>query len=259
MRLILILFISLFISSCNLQKNIPIDVVDTDILMLDTAMVVESMVVLERMEHNVDEMAFSISDSRVLVEQPPLVVETIENNRTITSTNQGGNVVYKIPTEMTVRSTYQVTVRISKSTVNIYENLNGNVKSSIISITQTMEVKLIDSSPSDYKMFDIVQNNKGVQLIEDNEEFTQWTWDITPVRSGTSKIKIVISIIRDGIAKETVYEDTVVVKADVTKSVPFFITKYWQWILSTLIIPIVIWYYKRKKKKDEDKKNESTN
>ena len=93
-----------------------------------------------------------------------------------------------------------------------------------------MEVNLIDSSPSDNKMFDIVQNNKGVQLVEDNEEYTQWTWDITPVRSGKTKLKIVISIIRDGVANETVYEDTVVVRADVTKTVPFFISQYWKWI-----------------------------
>lgn len=257
MRLILISFIILLFSSCNIQKNIPIAIVNSDIVD-DTVMVAENMVVLEMMENHIDEMSFSMSENRELTEQP-LVVETIENNRTITSTNEGGNVVYKIPTDMTVRSTYQVVVRISKSKVKIYENLNGAVKSSIISVTQTMEVNLIDSSPSDYKMFDIVPNNTGVQLVEDNEEVTQWTWDITPVRSGTSKLKIVISIIRDGVAKETVYEDTVVVRADVTKTVPFFISKYWQWIFSTLIIPIVIWYYKRKKKKEEEKKDENIN
>jgi len=211
------------------------------------------MIIGSSLPENMVETALTVEET------PTIIIEEVENNHSTTSTNQGGNVVYKIPTEMTVRSTYQVIVRISKSKVRIYDNLNGAVKSSIITVTQTMEVNLIDSSPSDNKMFDIVPNNKGVQLVEDNEEVTQWTWDITPVRSGTSKLKVVISIIRDGVAKETVYEDTVVVRADVTKTVPFFISKYWQWIFSTLIIPIIIWYYKRKKKKDEEKKDENIN
>jgi len=185
MRLILISFIILLFSSCNLQKNIPIDIIDTDII-ADTAMVIESMMVLERIEHNVAEMAFSISDSRELVESR-VIIEEIETKLTTTNTNEGGNVVYKIPTDMTVRSTYQVMVRISKSSVRIYENLDGFVKNSIITVTQTMEVNLIESSPSDNKMFNIVQNNKGVQLVEDNEEYTQWTWDITPMSTGKTK------------------------------------------------------------------------
>lgn len=199
-------------------------------------------------------MVESLESNGVMVTtNEPLVIREVENNKTTSTTNNGGHVAYKIPNEMTVRSTYQVVVRISKSTVNIYENLNGEVTTTTVPLTQTMEVKLIDSSPSDNKMFDIVENNKGVQLVEDNEAYTQWTWDITPLRAGTSKLKIVISIIKNRISKETVYEDEVVVKTDVTKTVPFFIATYWQWIMSSIIIPFVIWFFnKRRKKKEEE-------
>ncbi len=164
-----------------------------------------------------------------------------------------GRVVYKIPTEMKVRTTHQVIVRISKSTVHILEDLEGEVKSTIIPVTETMEVKLVDPSPGDDKMFEIVPDNDGIQLVEDNESITEWTWNVTPKRSGETKLKVVISIIRDGIKKEKVYSDEVIVKSDIKKSSWYFIRTYWEWIMSSLVLPFVIWFYtKRKKKKEEE-------
>jgi hypothetical protein len=183
-----------------------------------------------------------------------LRIINIPNNKVLNTTTNQGYVAYKIPTEMSIRSTYQVMVRISKSSVNIYENLNGEVRTSTIPITQTMEVKVIDPSPADSKFFDIVPDNNAVQLIENGEDITQWTWNVTPIKTGHSNLKIVISIIKDGNKKEIVYEDSVRVKMDIGKQVPFFFGKYWQWLLSTLVIPFVIWFYnKRKKDKEENK------
>jgi len=180
-----------------------------------------------------------------------LSVVEVSNNRVSNSTTNEGRIAYKIPTEMLVRNTYQVIVRVSKSSVHIYENLNGEVKTSSIPITQSMEVKVLDPSVSDNKMFDIVSDNKPIQLVENNENVTQWTFNVTPLRSGSSKLKVVVSIIRDGLVKEVVYEDDVTVKTDITKTVPYFIAKYWQWLLSTIIIPIIVWFTKRKKKSED--------
>jgi hypothetical protein len=189
-------------------------------------------------------------EEKMLINEELNIIE-VSNSRVSNSTTSDGRIAYKVPSDMLVRNTYQVIVRISKSSVHIYENLNGEVKTSTIPITQSMEVKVIDPSPSDNKMFDIVSDNKPIQLVENNENVTQWTFNVTPVRSGTSKLKIVVSIIRDGLVKEVVYEDDVTVKTDITKTVPYFIAKYWQWLLSTIVIPIIIWFTKRKKK-DED-------
>jgi len=194
-----------------------------------------------------------LEEGKIINESTDLVIIKVKNNRTTSSTTTQGNVVYKIPKDMTVRTTYQVIVRISKSTLNIYENLNGEVKTSSIPITETMEVKLIDVSPSDRKMFDIIADNSAVQLVENGEEVTQWSWNITPIRSGKSKLKVVVSIIKGGTTKETVYVDDVSVKADVTKTVPLFIGNYWQWLFSTLLLPLFYWLYAKRKKKKAEK------
>lgn len=220
-----------------------------DYIDLDPVIIAESKMV--RYE---EEMLFTNNPMVPKVISESIKIIEVPNNKVSTSTTSGGHIAYKIPNEMSVRSTYQVIVRISKSTVHIYENLNGDVKTSSIPISETMEVKVIDPSPSDNKMFEIIPDNTPIQLVENNEHVTQWTFNVTPIRSGTSKLKVVISTITNGFTKEVVYEDEVKVKIDITKSIPFFIATYWQWLLTTLIIPIIIWYNKFRKKDVTDER-----
>jgi hypothetical protein len=184
-------------------------------------------------------------------EQPTKIIKVNNSIVSTTSTNMG-HVAYKIPTEMKVRNTYQVIVRISKSTATIYENMNGEVRTSTIPITETMEVKLIDPSPDDRKMFDVIPDNDATQLVENNESVTQWSWNVTPIRSGKAHLKVMIAVITNGNRKETVYQDTVNIDTNLGKQIPFFFGNYWQWMLSTLVIPFGVWFYNRKKKKEED-------
>jgi hypothetical protein len=183
--------------------------------------------------------------------QPTKIIHVKNSTVSSTSTNMG-HVAYKIPTEMKVRNTYQVIVRISKTTATIYENLNGEVRTTTIPVTETMEVKLIDPSPEDRKMFDIIPDNDATQLVENNESVTQWSWNVTPIRSGQAHLKVMIAVITNGNRKETVYQDSVNIDTNLGKQIPFFFGQYWQWMLSTLVIPFGIWFYNRKKKKDEE-------
>jgi len=187
-------------------------------------------------------------------EKDPINITVVDvNNETIyNKTTQMGNVVYKIPNLMHVRNSYQVLVRISKSEANIYENINGEVSHSKIPITETMQVNLIDDSPTDSKNFDIVKDNDSIQLVDTNGTYTQWTWNVTPIKVGTGKLKVVISVIRDGNKKDIVYEDSVSIKMDLPKQIVFWVNKYWQWLMTSLIIPFVVWLYK-KITKDETK------
>ncbi len=189
--------------------------------------------------------------SKPIIKNSKIQIIEIKNNHTKTTTNKG-HVAYHVPTIMNVRDTYQVSLVISKTTVNIYEDLDGVVKTTTIPITETMDVKLVDPSPIDDKAFSIVPDNDAVQLIEDGDEITKWSWNVTPLKSGSAKLKIVIAIIKNGNRKETVYIDNIQIKSNPAKTIPLFLGKYWQWILSTLIIPFGVWLYNKRKEKDKE-------
>ena len=184
----------------------------------------------------------------------PTAVKVIEKPNTKVVSDSAdlskGRIVYKIPDTMNVRTAYKVFLRIAKSkaTISIYEGIEGTVIASVIPVTETMEVRLIDLSPDDNKAFEIVGGNDAVQIIESGDTYTEWSWSVTPVRTGNSKLKIVVSIIRNDKRKDIVYEDAVEVQRDVINQTSFFFKKYWQWLLSTLIIPFGVWLYKRTKK-----------
>lgn len=187
-----------------------------------------------------------------------LKIITIENTKVISKSIEmsDGRVVYKIPPQMKIRSTYRVLLRIakSKSILCIYDSLKGEVRTSEIPVTETMEIKLIDPSPMDNKSFEIVPDNNAVQIVENGDTYTEWSWNVTPIKIGNSNLKIVVSIIRDGNKKDIVYEDSVEVEKDIPTQILFFWNKYWQWIIATFLLPFIIFLYKNRKKKKEEEK-----
>ena len=167
-----------------------------------------------------------------------------------------GRIVYKIPERMKVRSTYKVLVRISKSkkTISIYEKLSGDVVTSTLPVTETMDVKLIDISPEDRKEFNIIEINSSEQIVEDGDTYTEWSWNVTPIHVGSSKLKIIISVIRDKGKKDIVYEDTVIVEKDILVQIGFFFESYWQLLLTSIAIPFIVFLYKRRKEKEKKRR-----
>jgi len=192
---------------------------------------------------------------------PKLKVKTIVNTKVIRKNSDlsGGRVVYKIPQQMVIGSISHVVLRIAKSrtTISVFDDLEGTVMTSEIPVSQTMEVKLIDPSASTNKYFDIIPDNDGVQLIEDDSTtYTEWSWNVTPIRAGNSSLKIVVSVIRDGNKKEVVYEDSIEIQKNLKFQLLTFWQKYWQWIIGTLLSPFAVWLYqnRRKKKKTSPKR-----
>jgi len=192
---------------------------------------------------------------------PGLRIIEVKNTKVIKQSSElsEGRIVYKIPDVMKVRTTYKCLVRISKSTnvVSIYDSLKETVMTSVIPVTSTIEVKLLDISPADNKAFEIVDGNSGIQLIEDGDTYTEWSWNVTPVRVGNSRLKIVVSVIRNGNKKDIVYEDSVEVQKDVWVQIGFFFKKYWQIFMTAIAIPFIVFLYKRRQEKKKEKTTES--
>ena len=170
-------------------------------------------------------------------------------NRDKTTKIDFGEIVYKVPDTMVVFSEYKIVVRISKKsgTAEITESLGNDVIKKTIPVTSEMEVLLIDSSPD--SAFSIKKINSDGQII-DSLDYTEWQFIVKPLKFGDRTLSLVVSVVRDGELKQKVYSDTIHVKNNIKKEVGNFWSKYWQWIITTFLIPIFVYFWKRKKKED---------
>jgi len=181
-------------------------------------------------------------------------IKRIRNNniRRETADISIGRVIYQTPDTMVVLVESKVIVRISKGKLNeeqVVDGLSGSVNVVPINVTSKMEVRLVDPSPESAPSFNIKSVNKSEQIIED-EVYTEWQFTVVPLKSGNHELKLVVSMIKGDLVKEETWSDTIKVKSNVTKEVLGFWEKYWQWLFTTIIIPIIIFFWKKKKKEN---------
>jgi hypothetical protein len=104
---------------------------------------------------------------------------------------------------------------------------------------------------ADAGAFDIKALSTPIQNI-DNESYTEWEWVVTPKKSGDSPLKLIIRV-KDLNKDIVVFNKNIKIKKNVTVAVGGFFEKYWQWFMTTIIIPIFIYFWNRKKKKRNKK------
>lgn len=176
-----------------------------------------------------------------------------------TSDTTRGWIAYSIPKEMKVAKSYSVKVRISKK-------INGQNKADLIlgsqdainnkslpSIATIEDVKVSGEMSAELRgdAFDIKSLSTEVQNI-DNESYTEWEWVVTPKKSGHSPLKLVIKV-KELNKDIVVFNRDIQVQKNVTVAVEGFFDKYWQWLMTTIIIPIFLYFWNRKKKKKQKK------
>lgn len=163
-----------------------------------------------------------------------------------------GDIYYVVLDTMTVGEINKVNVTISDSIskdvlINEIETFDEeNLTGEIVRISPTMSCELIDPSGG---LFKIIPITNKIQIIEKNS-YTKWEWNIIPLKKGNHKLVMSVDIIFENNKKNIeVYEDVIYVYSNETfiEKVVVFFNKNWQWLLSTLLIPLVITYYRKKK------------
>jgi len=207
-------------------------------VMMDTA-VTRSVVVEKRIQKSITAFPVPID-----VQPPTATAKASINN------HDRGLLAYDIPDTMEYRKWYNVRFRINRDvhdTVTIVSKLS-NVTVHDVKVSAVMEVMLTDP----HGAFQIVKSNDDRQAV-DTTEYTEWVYDIFPLKGGKHPLHVVVSVVINGIGKELVYVDDVWVRTSIGKVVAYdtrtFFEKYWQWIVSTLVIPLIVWWYNKKKKK----------
>lgn len=175
-----------------------------------------------------------------------------------------GIMAYNIPDDMTVGRHYEIKVRITKDAAGKQQLVVGEEgdmpiasvgeKSTItiesIRVESVMSAELTSSD----KAFEITTSSTKEQNIE-QLGYTEWAWDIKPVKSGEHPIKLVIKVRivneQGGFYKDiVVFDRNIKAKANLSYSLSVWFGSYWQWLCTTFIIPIFLWWRKRKKERD---------
>lgn len=257
----LFLILSISFIGCSVQKdyntlfNDDLSVNKIDSSLVDSISYKEDSILLE----DTLSLAFSKTirseeSTQISVQKETVVIES-KSNKKITSSNDLGQVIYKVPDTMKVMKNYEVIVRISKSSnnVEITSDLNGKIFSKNIKTSNKMQVELIDPTSS---CFNIKEINSQKQLVDST--YTEWKFNVVPLKSGQNKLDLVISIIRGDDVKQVVYSDEIYVQSNAPAQIKTFWFENWQWSMEKLIIPILTWFFgmwwgkrtEKKKKKD---------
>jgi hypothetical protein len=285
MKNLLIFCLLLVIYSCNTPKQTI--VADKQESFIDSTLVIKDTIQYQQVD-TVLKLEYIKSEIREEIKPDPIKREVNQekeikknNNKNVKIEDktksdiipdvieQTGTMAYTVPSEMQVGKTYPIRLRISK-TKNKIELIEGDrnitiydstIKSKVI--IESIRVESIMSAQliGDSDKFQITALSTELQNIEENG-YTEWEWRIKPLKGGQTYLKLIVKVRVKEDGQEfykdiTVFDKNVDVKSNIGFSLWSFIQKYWQWIVTTIIIPLVIWWWKNRKteKKPGRKKN----
>lgn len=191
-------------------------------------------------------------------------VEVTDNTTLDDITNESvGIMAYSTPEQMVVGKSYTIKLRISKEK-NKIQLVSGdrNIPINDINTDSKVVIESIRVEPimsanliAEDGKFIITTSSTEIQNIED-KGYTEWGWRITPLKSGENFLKLVVKVRiinenGDFYKDITVFDKNIEVKSNVVFSIKTWLSNYWQWLITTIIIPFIIWFYK---KKSEEKK-----
>ena len=268
----LIWIIALILFSCKTSSIIPhkdisfvVDSIKTySILSTTHADVVEFRknktmnVGMYSVERIVDTISRPIVGSELLVSNPKIKAIIIDNAPTILNDTINGIIVYSIPDNMKIGKLYTIRLRISKDK-NKTEMIVGDrhipINDTSIKSTITIESVRVESIMSAQLLsidgkIEIKPQSTEFQNIE-KSGYTEWEWSVKPIKSGNCVLKLLVKVrIKDSgdfFKDITVFDRKIEIKPDIVYTIINFLKNYWQWIMTSIIIPIIVYVYKRRK------------
>ncbi len=154
-----------------------------------------------------------------------------------------GQIVFNPCRQMKQGVSERVTVRISKDiTSDLVTSLKGRgvTVNELIDVYEVMVVNLTGDD------FTITELSESEQLVA-GKGFTEWAWNITSTKSGTKTLHLHVTL-RINLANSVKNKDHPVIDRDISVevnplySVKLFLENNWQWVIASLLIPIIAVY-----------------
>jgi hypothetical protein len=291
MRYFLFLILSFILIGCATNKDSVKKFDETILLQKDSIRLIEDTITndflesikLEEVsnEKEVDKVASTQNES-LIIENPNLRTINVTHRNRIVSKHERktqltivdksndldttkGWIVYSVPEKMKVAKSYSIKVRISKKknsqnkAILILGDYNDDAinNSNYTSVATIEDIKVSGEMKAELRgdndLFNISSLSTEIQSIDD-VDYTEWEWSVVPKKSGENSLKLVIKL-KDLNKDIIVFNKNIIIKKNVTVAVEGFFDKYWQWFMTTIIIPIFIYFWNRKKKRKQTKKS----
>lgn len=156
-----------------------------------------------------------------------------------------GTLLHNIPDSMKVGKKQRIEVRLSRGQdrISIVQGVRGSKKVKIqeIKVGSAMGVKLI-ASPSE---FEVLKHSSEIQAIN-RRGYTLWEWDVTPLKDGKHDLYLKIIVRKGDYNKDLpVFDKSVQVVTTDTKRWVTFFNDNKEWIMGSLVIPLLLFIFSR--------------
>lgn len=254
------------VATNQLESDIKIDstlITNLDTLQIDTTTtkevinneIVSEMIILRR---NDARGADIITQTKLITaHEKKTNLSVIDKTTNQSLDTNWGWISYSVPQQMKVQKSYSIKVRISKKTSGQNKAIlilgeSDAINNSEYPTTATIEDIRVSGEMSaelrgDSEWFNIVALSTNTQDI-DTQSYTEWEWVVVPKKGGQSPLKLVIKV--KNLNKDIiVFNKNIGIKSNIPVSIEGFFDKYWQWLMTTIIIPIFLYFWNKKKKR----------
>ncbi len=158
-----------------------------------------------------------------------------------------GKIVYEIPAVMKLGTTSVIKVGIAKSiTPDVAARVERDRNTTVteLKVNDTMDVDLISEEAG---AFEILRRQPRAELsgwqVIGGDTASEWIFSVTPRQSGTHKLRLIASVRLNDPQNQNqaktfnVYEDDISVSVDYFYHATQFVKGYWQFLLTTLLLP----------------------
>ena len=166
------------------------------------------------------------------------------------------NIAFNTPTAMKKNETYLISLKLSstKSVDDLLAAIEGDEKESAeVNYGNRMLASLVARKRG---AFDIVSITSDEQAISSLVDETTWTWSVTPLDSGKKHLHLTLVALLDINGEKTPFqiksfEKTIEVEVSALNALLDFIKASWEWIMGSLIFPLIVWLWKIRSTKNE--------
>ena len=179
-----------------------------------------------------------------------------------------GKIDYNPPTELKVDEATLVSARIYRdkdAQVSSADLLgNGPLRQGELKVADNMVVTLSAAEPSDFEIRPVAPGGENhEQFIEENGH-ADWVWSVKPLKGGEKHLVLVAAVVLhiQGLTETktiNTFNTTITVKVvpHPWQKVGSFIASSWQWLWTTLLVPLAGWLFRRRLKERGDRDDET--